>query len=58
MPMYDIKVIVEYEYEVEAENAERAEEMGWLYEDHAYAADVYSIDVEEQGKSKKSEVIN
>jgi hypothetical protein len=48
MPMYDIKVVVEYMYEVEAENEQEAEEQGWLYEDHAYAGDVYSIDVEEQ----------
>jgi hypothetical protein len=31
MPTYDIKVIVEYNYEVEADNAEQAEELGWHY---------------------------
>jgi hypothetical protein len=48
MPTYDVKVIVEYNYEVEAENEEEAEEQGWMYEDHAYSGEVYSIDVEEQ----------
>jgi hypothetical protein len=48
MPMYDIKVIVEYFIEIEADNAEAAEQEGWNYEDHAYSAEVYSIDVEEQ----------
>ena len=47
MPQYDVKVIVEYNYEVEAENEEQAEEMGWGYEDFAHSAEVYSIDVTE-----------
>ena len=47
MPTYDLKVIVEYNYEVEAENAEEAEQMGWEYEDYGFP-EVYSIDVEEQ----------
>ena len=46
--MYDIKVIVEYNYEVEAENETEAEEQGWHYEDYAYSGEVYSIDVDEQ----------
>lgn len=48
MPMYDVKVIVEYNYEVEADNEEQAEEQGWMYEDYAYSGEVYSIDVDEQ----------
>jgi hypothetical protein len=48
MPMYDIKVIVEYNYEVEAENDQQAEEQGWYYEDHSYSGEVYSIEIEEQ----------
>jgi len=48
MPIYDVKVIVEYNYEVEAENEVEAEQMGWEYEDYGYSAEVYSIDVEEQ----------
>ncbi len=47
MPTYDVKVVVTYEYEVEAENEDKAELQGWLYEEHAYSAEVYSIDVEE-----------
>lgn len=48
MPTYDIKVIVEYNYEVEAETLEEAEEQGWEYEDYSYSAEVYSIEVTEQ----------
>lgn len=48
MPTFDVKVIVEYNYEVEAETPELAEEQGWFYEDHAYSGEVYSIDVDEQ----------
>jgi len=48
MPTYDIKVIVEYNYEVEAENEQEAEELGWHYEDYAFSGEVYSIDVDEQ----------
>jgi hypothetical protein len=47
MPNYNVKVIVEYEYEVEADNEEQAEKMGWEYEDYANWSSVYSIDVEE-----------
>ena len=48
MPMYDLKVTVEYNYEVEADSAKEAEEQGWMYEDYAYSGEVYSIDVDEQ----------
>jgi hypothetical protein len=48
MPTYDVKVIVEFNYEVEADNAEEAEKQGWMYEDYLYSAEVYSIDVDEQ----------
>jgi hypothetical protein len=48
MPTYDVKVIVEYMYEVEAENETEAEELGWHYEDHGYSGEVYSIEVDEQ----------
>jgi hypothetical protein len=56
MPTYDLKVIVEYNYEVEAENAEEAEQMGWEYEDYGYTAEVYSIDVEEQYEEEEVEL--
>ena len=48
MPTFDVKVIVEYNYEVEADTPEEAEEQGWHYEDYAYSGEVYSIDVDEQ----------
>ena len=48
MPTYDIKVLVEYNYEVEANSDKEAEEQGWMYEDYAYSGEVYSIDIDEQ----------
>jgi hypothetical protein len=47
VPQYEIKVVVEYNYDVEAETPEQAELMGWQYEDNAFSADVLSIDVTE-----------
>ena len=47
MAEYEVKVTVEYEYTVEADSWEAAEQMGWKYEDYAYSASVYSIDVTE-----------
>jgi hypothetical protein len=55
MPTFDVKVIVEYNYEVEADNAEEAESMGWEYEDYSYTAEVYSIDVDEQPEEAEEE---
>jgi hypothetical protein len=48
MATYDVKVVVTYMYEVEADSEKEAEEQGWHYEDYAYSGEVYSIDVEEQ----------
>jgi hypothetical protein len=53
MPTYDVKVIVEYNYEVEAETPEEAEEQGWEYEDYSWCAEVYSIEVEEQPEDEE-----
>ena len=47
MPTYWIKTVVEYEYEVEADSPQEAEEQGWNYEDFYFNGQVYSIDVEE-----------
>ena len=44
---YWVKVIVEYNYEVEANTAEEAEEEGWNYEEYRYNASVDEIKVEE-----------
>jgi hypothetical protein len=55
MPMYDVKVIVEYFMEIEADNEEAAEQEGWNYEDYAYNAEVYSIDVDEQPEPEEEE---
>ena len=48
MATYDVTVIVEYNYEVEAESKEEAEQEGWAYEDYKMNAEVYSIHVDEQ----------
>ena len=45
MATFDVKGVVEYYYEVEADNAQEAEEQGWHYEDYSHFAEVYSIDV-------------
>jgi len=46
MASYNVKVTVEYEYEVEANSYEEAEKQGWEYEDYGYTACVYSIEVD------------
>jgi hypothetical protein len=48
MATYDVKVLVEYNYEVEANSDKEAEEQGWMYEDYAYSGEVYSIEIDEQ----------
>lgn len=58
MPMYDLKVTVEYFYEVEAENEAEAEEQGWHYEDYAHTGEVYSIEVDEQPEEVEEEEDN
>jgi hypothetical protein len=47
MPLYNVNVIVEYNYEVEADSPEEAEEAGWDYESYPHNAEVNVIDVEE-----------
>ena len=44
MATYDVKVIVEYMYEVDVESEEEAQELGWQYEDYSHFAEVYSIE--------------
>lgn len=55
MATYDVKVIVEYMYEVEADSPEEAKEQGWQYEDYAHFADVYSIDVTQTSDDEEDE---
>jgi hypothetical protein len=47
MPKYQVTTVVEYIYEVEADNQDDAEKQGWGYEDYPYAATVQTIEVEE-----------
>jgi hypothetical protein len=44
--LYNVKVIVELEYEVECETEDEAEELGWHWEEYTAYSSVYSIDVE------------
>lgn len=55
MPLYDVKVVVEYYYEVEAENFDEAEKAGWDYEDYAHTGEVYSIDITEHDSEEENE---
>ena len=47
MPTYQIKVRVDYTYEVEANSQAEAEEQGWHYDDYSFGAQVYSIKSQE-----------
>jgi hypothetical protein len=49
MPNYSISVVVDYDYEVEADSLEEAEKLAWQYENFAYNASVYSVNVTEIG---------
>jgi hypothetical protein len=55
MATFDIKVVVEYFYEVEADNETEAEELGWHYEDYAFSGEVYSIDVTQTSDDEEDE---
>lgn len=44
---YNIKVMVEFNYEVEADTEEMAEAQGWKWEDHIHSSSVDSIEVDE-----------
>lgn len=47
MATWNVKVVVEYEYEVEADSYEEAEKQGWEYEEYYYTGQVDSIEVDE-----------
>lgn len=55
MATWDVRVLVEYSYEVEADSFEEAEKQGWEYEEYYYTAQVDSIDVEEQEEEAEDE---
>lgn len=46
MATYEVKVVVEYCYEVEADSEREAEALGGEYENYPQFAEVYSVDVE------------
>jgi hypothetical protein len=47
MARFDVTVVVEYRYEVEADSYEEADAEGWNYEDYRMFSTVDSIDVRE-----------
>lgn len=55
MPQYEIKVVVEYNYDIEAESLEEAKAMGYEFDEHAFSADVLSIDVAEVAEEVEDE---
>lgn len=55
MATYDIKVTVEYQYEVEADTYEQAEQEGWNYENYSHFAEVYSIEIDEQTEDEEED---
>lgn len=52
MATWNVTVLVEYSYEVEADSFEEAEKQGWEYEEYYYTGQVESIDVEEQAEEE------
>ena len=55
MATWNVKVVVEYEYEVEADTFEEAEKQGWEYEEYYYCGTVDSIECEEQDEPEDDE---
>lgn len=55
MNTYAIKTTVDYYFEVEAEDEAAAEELGWQYEDYAFAGEVYSISVDFMSSDEEDE---
>jgi hypothetical protein len=55
MSKYFITTTVEYYFEVEADSEAEAEEMGWLYENYPYTAEVDSIEVEALEEDEEDE---
>jgi hypothetical protein len=47
MAKYEITTVVQYVFEVEADDLDTAEKMGWDYEDYQHFAEVYSVEVAE-----------
>lgn len=55
MPTFEVKVRVDFNYEVEAEDEAAAEELGWHWEDYAHFSDVYSINVTQTSDDEEDE---
>lgn len=46
MATYEVKVVVSYRYQVEAEDDQQAEKEGWNYENYSHFGEVDSIQFE------------
>lgn len=55
MPKYELKVVVQYNYTVEAEDGDAAEQQGWDYEDYKFTGEVDSITVYELEEDEEEE---
>jgi hypothetical protein len=55
MARYEVTVVVQYVYEVEAEDYEGAEKQGWDYEDYQHSGSVDSIEVAELPEEEEEE---
>jgi hypothetical protein len=45
MALYNVKVNVTYDYGVDADSQQEAEDRAWMYSEHAYSATVDSLEV-------------
>jgi hypothetical protein len=55
MGRYEVTVLVEYVYDVEAESVEDAEQMGWDYEDYQHFGTVTTIEVYDYQEDEEEE---
>ena len=55
MKTYDVRVVVEYFYEVEADTEEEAIATGWEYENYAHFAEVETINVTQTSDDEDEE---
>lgn len=55
MALFNVKVTVDFEYEVEADDEQDAERQGWEYENYLYTGSVYDISVDELDEPEGAE---
>jgi hypothetical protein len=55
MPKYSVSVRVDFNYDVEADNAEAAIQEGWNWENYRMFSSVYEIDVDRIDEDEEEE---